>query len=168
MVFLISKHQAPSLASWRPALWIPGIRDFHRAQVQWRLGCDHQTLMEVIPAVLRAGGFIVYSQDSGKITAGHLSNELQFLHHVTIRIARQQPSSVVLEVTCGSAAVCPAWVPLVLLFSIPLCWIPFPDCGENERLLEKIKRLLLVQGAKMNYGILMLDERHTVVLILTF
>mmetsp|Transcript_5233 Transcript_5233/g.7698 ORF Transcript_5233/g.7698 Transcript_5233/m.7698 type:complete len:206 (+) Transcript_5233:114-731(+) len=158
MVFWISKQQAGGLAEWRPAQWIPGIRDFHRAQLLWQLGCDHSVLMSRIPSVLRRAGFVVYSRDANVITAGRLSPTLQFLHHVTFRVVQWKPTTCKLEATCVSTSACPAWFPLALLFSIPLCWVPFPDCGENRQILMLLKSQLLIQNAHANYGILFIDE----------
>mmetsp|Transcript_20029 Transcript_20029/g.28195 ORF Transcript_20029/g.28195 Transcript_20029/m.28195 type:complete len:205 (+) Transcript_20029:164-778(+) len=154
MVFYISKWQGGGLARWQPAQWIPGVREFHRSRMIWRFGCDNVFLMNMLPDMLKSIGFTVYTSDVKEITAGRFSDVLQYLHTVKLRVIRRGVAVCTLEATCGSAAACPAWVPMSLLLSIPLSWLPFPDCGSNESILRRIKQDVLVRSSQLNYGII--------------
>jgi len=158
-VFLLSKYQASGLAEWRPALWMPGIRDCHRAQVAWTLGCHSQTLIQMLPSALKSLGFHIYHKDASSISCGKLSNEIQNLHYVTISVVESDETSCVVEVTSGSACVFPAWVPLSLLWGALLFWVPFPDCGENLKILTTLKRQMLTFSARYNHGIICTDQK---------
>jgi len=154
MVFYISKWQGRGLARWQPAQWIPGIREFHRSKMIWRFSCDHVFLMNMLPGMLKSMGFTIYTSDVKEITAGRFSAVLQYLHTVKLQVVQRGVAVCTLEATCGSAAACPAWVPMSLLLSIPLSCLPFPDCGSNESILRRIKQNILIRSSELNNGII--------------
>mmetsp|Transcript_26607 Transcript_26607/g.49707 ORF Transcript_26607/g.49707 Transcript_26607/m.49707 type:complete len:204 (-) Transcript_26607:119-730(-) len=159
MVFFISKAQGPGLAHYRPAQWVPGARDWHRAQMRWVFSAEHSFLMKMIPDALRAGGFTIYSHDAKSVTAGRYSHVLQYLYHVSIKLVRRDSTTCAVEALSISTSAAPAWFPLSLLIGILLCWIPFPDCGENLRTLTAAKRAILVHSGKVNNGALCLEQQ---------
>eukprot|EP00466_Bigelowiella_natans_P000228 jgi/Bigna1/66168/fgenesh1_pg.1_\ len=153
--------RTPSLQKINRIVLLLGIREFHRSKMIWyynrhtakfcvfidagfylcrrRFSCDHVFLMNMLPGMLKSMGFTIYTSDVKEITAGRFSAVLQYLHTVKLQVVQRGVAVCTLEATCGSAAACPAWVPMSLLLSIPLSCLPFPDCGSNESILRRIK-----------------------------
>jgi len=92
----------------------------------------------------REGGVLVVRAGERELTAHKVSDLLQFLSVVTVRVESRSKGLVTYRITSTSASLLPPWLPLAWVFTLLLGWIPFHDGGVNAIYAHDFhKRVLL-------------------------
>jgi len=92
----------------------------------------------------REGGVLVVRAGNRELTAHKVSDLLQFLSVVTVRVEPRSKGLVSYRITSTSASLLPPWFPLAWVLTFLLGWIPFYDGGVNAVYAHDFhKRILL-------------------------
>mmetsp|Transcript_32158 Transcript_32158/g.46845 ORF Transcript_32158/g.46845 Transcript_32158/m.46845 type:complete len:169 (-) Transcript_32158:495-1001(-) len=133
-------------SKFRPASWIPGIRNVHSEEVEWAFPTSiskEQAMDQVSTAATSFDNFIIRLADkeSGRIIIDTLT-KAKWMDQIIIKFEEDIVNGGVIKakLECCATGFLPLVVPLAPAFNAILCFIPFGDngnCGRTLRLLEK-------------------------------
>lgn len=158
MVFFLTNLQHRLHGSGRPSAIIPIVASFHTAsrnvEIETSLSKKKITEEELYPMLRdfcqndrRCRCLYVDSNDTTRtITMHKLSNILQYLSVVTIKVAqrsegsnsKQLDNSCSITISSTSSSVFPTWFPFAFVMGYLFCWLPFSDNGTNERYVNEL------------------------------
>ena len=125
--------------------WIPFIRNLHRSEKKWRFQFPNtEEHLIIIREALELCNLIIYEQKTTiygfSIRAYSVSNLCAWLDVVTLEVYLNENNTSQVDVRAysGSTGFLPLMVPLSPVLNCLLCWIPYYDQGQNNRILQNI------------------------------
>lgn len=128
----------------KPALWVPGVRNFHSEKQHFTFSCSVDEAMRQTWAAAEAlagKGFVAVSKDSDtRVVKIQFLTKAKWMDEITLSFHKVDAESTGCAVHNGSTGFLPLIVPLAPVINLALFWIPFADggkCGQAMAMLRK-------------------------------
>lgn len=145
----IAECQAPAQAFLRPGVWLPLVRDLHRARESWSLQATPdeclEDLLKGVNAIEEKWDFTVHKVDREKhfVELFSFTSTYNWLDVVEIEFQEgEQSGTTTASAHSFSSGFLPACCPCSFVANVFLFWVPFYDSGLNSRRLDAIREAM--------------------------
>eukprot|EP00512_Aurantiochytrium_limacinum_P000310 CAMPEP_0171486596 /NCGR_PEP_ID=MMETSP0958-20121227/1177_1 /TAXON_ID=87120 /ORGANISM="Aurantiochytrium limacinum, Strain ATCCMYA-1381" /LENGTH=158 /DNA_ID=CAMNT_0012019491 /DNA_START=245 /DNA_END=721 /DNA_ORIENTATION=- len=124
----------------RPALLLPGVRNFHSEVHTWTV---EASVEETIDALWKASdeldNYVPVERTANTVVIDYLTKAAKWLDQMTITVSSKDGVTVC-EVTDGSTGFLPLVIPLAPILNIFFCWFPFGDNGKCVSTMNDLRK----------------------------